>query len=164
MSEQDKNGNKRHQEEEQRRQREAQASQHPGGRMVGGEAPDDATRIANPAQLYAQTKVPERAKASDFMAEDAESHPDGYPKLLYHPVHGGIEIADPGEESRLRPRREWFDSPELADAARTHTEAEIVRFNNQLAKMGELAEKGLPMVRNSVQADEGIRRNYPEPL
>ncbi len=162
MSENDKNGKR--QEEEQRRQREAQASQHPGGRMVGGEAPDDAARIANPAQLYAQTKVPERAKASDFMAEDAESHPDGYPKLLFHPVHGGIEIADPGEESRLLLRREWFDSPELADAARTHTEAEIVRFNNQLAKMGELAEKGLPMVRNSVQADEGIRRNYPEPL
>ena len=156
MSENDKNGKRQH-EEEQRRQREQ-------GRMVGGETPDDATRIANPAQLYAQTKVPERAKASDFMAEDAESHPDGYPKLLFHPVHGGIEIADPGEESRLRPRREWFDSPELADAARTHTEAEIVRFNNQLAKMGELAEKGLPMVRNSVQADEGIRRNYPEPL
>ena len=156
MSENDKNGKRQH-EEEQRRQREQ-------GRMVGGEAPDDAARIANPAQLYAQTKVPERAKASDFMAEDAESHPDGYPKLLFHPVHGGIEIADPGEESRLRPRREWFDSPELADAARTHTEAEIVRFNNQLAKMGELAEKGLPMVRNSVQADEGIRRNYPEPL
>ncbi len=160
MSEQDKNGKR--QEEEQRRQREEE--QRRQGRMVGGEAPDDATRIANPAQLYAQTKVPERAKASDFMAEDAESHPDGYPKLLFHPVHGGIEIADPGEESRLRPRREWFDSPELADAARTHTEAEIVRFNNQLAKMGELAEKGLPMVRNSVQADEGIRRNYPEPL
>ncbi len=155
MSENDKNHEaQRQRAEEQRRQ----------GRMVGGEAPDDATRIANPAQLYAQTKVPERAKASDFMAEDAESHPDGYPKLLFHPVHGGIEIADPGEESRLRPRREWFDSPELADAARTHTEAEIVRFNNQLAKMGELAEKGLPMVRNSVQADEGIRRNYPEPL
>jgi hypothetical protein len=154
MSENDKNHEaQRQRAEEQRRQ----------GRMVGG-TPDDATRIANPAQLYAQTKVPERAKASDFMAEDAESHPDGYPKLLFHPVHGGIEIADPGEESRLRPRREWFDSPELADAARTHTEAEIVRFNNQLAKMGELAEKGLPMVRNSVQADEGIRRNYPEPL
>jgi hypothetical protein len=123
------------------------------------------TRVANPAEPYAATKAPERRDAKSFLRAGADTtHMSGYPKLKYHPVHGGIEVKDPGEESQLYPKTDWFDSPELADAARTHTEAEIVRVHNQLEKLKELEAKGHPVVRNSVQSDESIRRAYPEPL
>jgi hypothetical protein len=123
------------------------------------------TRLANPAEPYAVTEQPPRAEAKAFMREGAEGvHPSGYPKMKYHPVHGGVEVTEPGQESALYPKTDWFDSPELADAARTHTEAEIVRIKNQLAKLETLDKLGLPVVRNSVQADESIRRSQAEPL
>lgn len=130
-----------------------------------GEGAHAGDRLPNPAQPYAETVVPERPDASSFMRPGVgELHPSGYPKLKYHPVHGGITVKDPGEESNLYPPTDWFDSAELADMARTHTEAEAVRFNNQIAKLKEMEEKGHPVVRNSVQADEAIRLAQPEPL
>jgi hypothetical protein len=123
------------------------------------------TRVANPAQPYADTVVPERPDASAFLRAGANTtHPDGYPKLKYHPVHGGITVKDQGEEAALYPPTDWFDSAELADMARTHTEAEAVRMHNQMVKLEELKEKELPVVRNSVQADEAIRLARAEPL
>ena len=148
------NNHRRRQAQEQEQARQQQAGQAQPGQ-----------RIQNPAQPLADTEIPPRADASSFMREGADTtHPSGYPKLKYHPVHGGIVVKDPGEESNLFPKTDWFDSPELADAARTHTEAEIVRVNNQMVKLRELEERGHPVVRNSVQSDESIRNAYPEPL
>jgi hypothetical protein len=129
--------------------------------------PDTATggRVANPAQPYADTEIPERADASSFMRPGFDkTHPEGYPKLKYHPVHGGIEVKDAAEEGALMPSTDWFDSAELADLARTHTEAESVRIHNQVVKLKELEERGHPVVRNSVASDEAIRRAQTEPL
>jgi hypothetical protein len=155
-----------------RHQREAQQQHqaHEGEHQAQEHAPQpDAappgTRVANPAQPYADTVVPERRDASAFLRAGADTtHPQGYPKLKYHPVHGGITVKDQGEEAALYPVSDWFDSAELADLARTHTEAEAVRTHNQIAKLKELEEKGLPVVRNSVQSDEAIRRAQIEPL
>lgn len=144
-----------------------QAQQHPQAPPQGqpGQPAEPGSKLPNPAQPNAETTVPERPDASSFMRPGAgELHPSGYPKLKYHPVHGGITVKDPGEESNLYPPTDWFDSAELADMARTHTEAEIVRVNNQLAKLKDLDEKKMPVVRNSVQSDEAIRLAQPEPL
>jgi hypothetical protein len=46
--------------------------------------------------------------------------------------------------------------------ARTYTEAEVARTYNQLEKLKTL--EGKPVVRNSAQADEAIRRGQTEPL
>jgi hypothetical protein len=150
------------QQEHERQQRAAQAQQAQPGQP--GQA-QPGTKLPNPAQPYAPTDVPVRPDASSFMrAGYAATHPDGYPKLKYHPVHGGIEVKDQGEEAGLYPKTDWFDTPELADAARTHTEAEQVRFHNQIVKLHELEEKEHPIVRNSVQSDEAVRRAQTEPL
>jgi hypothetical protein len=136
-------------------------------RNVTPDRPPPGTRLANPAEPYATTEVKERPDASSFVkaADSAERKPPtDYPKIRYHPVHGGITVKDAAEEGALQPKTDWFDSPELADAARTYTEAEIVRTNNQMAKLKALEEAGHPIVRDSVQADESIRRGYPEPL
>ena len=128
-----------------------------------GQGAEPGDKLANPAQPYATTTVPERAEASAFL-QDAPATPPGYPKIKYHPVHGGVTVNDAGEEAGLLPKTDWFDSAELADAARTWTEAEAVRVHNQQAKLKELLDKGLPVIRNSVQADEAIRRSQAEPL
>lgn len=125
------------------------------------------SKIPNPAEPYAPTEVPERAGADSFKRVAAQGGPQpapGYPKLKYHPVHGGVEIKDAEEEACLMPKTDWFDTPELADAARTWTEAEIVRQHNLRAKLKELDDAGHPMVRNSVQSDEAIRSGRLEPL
>ena len=119
------------------------------------------TQLPNPAEPYATTPVPERASASVF-TEGAPAGPSGYPKVKYHPVHGGVNVNTPEEEGGLQPKTDWFDSAELADMARTYTEAEVARVNNQLEKLRTL--EGKPIVRNSVQADEAIRRGQTEPL
>ena len=56
------------------------------------------------------------------------------------------------------------DDPELADAARTWTEAEAARHYNMRRKLDVLQDAGHPVVRNSVQADEALRRGQTEPL
>jgi hypothetical protein len=154
-----------HSREQQREQHEAQQRQQEGeqhqDQMPQDQAPPG-TRVANPAQPYAETVVPERADASSFIRQGGQ--PQGYPKLKFHPVHGGVMVKDPGEEAGLMPPTDWFDSAELADLARTHTEAEAARTYNQMTKLKELEEKKHPVVRNSVQADEAIRRAQTEPL
>lgn len=123
--------------------------------------------IANPAEPYASTKIPERADASSFVKAAAglvPAPPVLFPKIKYHPVHGGVTVKDAKEEGALFPPTDWFDSAELADAARTWTEAEIVRQNNLREKLKVLDDAGHPVVRNSVQSDEAIRRAQTEPL
>jgi hypothetical protein len=118
-------------------------------------------QLPNPAEPYATTTVPERANASVF-TEGQAAGPSGYPKVKYHPVHGGVNVDTPEQEGGLQPKTDWFDSPELADLARTWTEAEVARTYNQLEKLKTL--EGKPVVRNSAQADEAIRRGQTEPL
>jgi hypothetical protein len=142
-----------------------QQQQHEGAATLTEGDIKPGTRVANPAQPYADTEVPERKDASSFLRAGHDStHPQGYPKLKYHPVHGGVTVKDQGEEAALVPPTDWFDTPELADLARTHTEAEAVRTYNQMVKLEELKERGHPVVRNSVQSDEAIRRAQTEPL
>lgn len=119
------------------------------------------TKLPNPAEPYATTTVPERPTASVF-TEGVAAGPSGYPKVRFHPVHGGVTVNSPEEEGGLVPKTDWFDSPELADLARTWTEAEVARVSNQLEKLKTL--EGKPIVRNSAQADEAIRRGQTEPL
>jgi hypothetical protein len=118
--------------------------------------------IANPAEPLAPTVVPEKTDPSVFLNPEA-AH-EGYPKTLYHPVHGAIELTDPNMESQLQDRRSWFHLPELADAARTWTEAHITAAANTAAKLASHAEAGHAVVRNSVQADLAVRAGRPEPL
>lgn len=134
----------------------------PGG--MGQQQAKPGTMLPNPAEPYAPVAIPERADASSFVKAVGDQKPQGYPKLKYHPVHGGVVIKDPGEEGALQPPTDWFDSAELADAARTWTEAEIVRQNNLRRKLEVLDEAGHPIVRNSVQADEALRGAKVEPL
>jgi hypothetical protein len=166
MSQEPKNhegGRNHNQQERQQGQQEGQ-NQQPGP-QAGIEQAQPGSQISNPAQPYAMTTVPERRDASAFLRAGADTtHPQGFPKVKYHPVHGGITVKDPGEEAALMPPTDWFDSAELADLARTHTEAEAARVHNQMVKLEELKEKDLPVVRNSVQADEAIRRGLTEPL
>lgn len=125
-------------------------------------APAPGDTLANPAQPLAPTKVPEPTKADSFVHK-VEAFL-GYPKMKYHPVHGGIQLNNPNEEASLLPATDWKDTPELADAARTWTEAHVAGANNTRAKLDALDEAGHPVVRNSVQADESIRAGTPEPL
>jgi len=123
------------------------------------------SELPNPAEPYASTRVPERLEAKAFMREGFDpQHPPGYPKMRYHPVHGGVIVQNAGEEGGLEPKTDWFDTPELADAARTWTEAEIVRQHNLREKLKTLDDRGLKTVRNSVQADEALRNAKVEPL
>jgi len=119
------------------------------------------SQLPNPAEPYARTVVPERASASVF-TEGQAAGPSGYPKVKFHPVHGGVTVNTAEEEGGLVPKTDWFDSPELADMARTYTEAEVARTSNQLEKLKTL--EGKPIVRNSAQADEAVRRGQTEPL
>lgn len=121
-------------------------------------------QLPNPAEPYAPVRIPDRQDASSFVKAKGPGAPSGYPKMKYHPVHGGIEVKDGEEEGALQPKTDWFDTAELADAARTWTEAEIVRQHNLRQKLETLDEAGHPIVRNSVQADESLRRGKPEPL
>ena len=129
-----------------------------------GEQAQPGMMLPNPAEPYAPVEIPPRAYASSFVRAMGAAKPPGYPKMKYHPVHGGISVKDAGEEGALQPPTDWFDSAELADAARTWTEAEIVRQNNLRRKLEVLDEAGHPIVRNSVQADEALRGAKVEPL
>ena len=129
-----------------------------------GEQAQPGMMLPNPAEPYAPVEIPPRADASSFVRAMGAAKPPGYPKMKYHPVHGGISVKDAGEEGALQPPTDWFDSAELADAARTWTEAEIVRQNNLRRKLEVLDEAGHPIVRNSVQADEALRGAKVEPL
>lgn len=119
-------------------------------------------KSANPAEPLAPTTIPAAADPAPFLS-GAVSHP-GFPKTVYHPVHGGITLTDPNQEAQLIDRRSWFDLPELADAARTWTEAHIAGANNTRAKLAAHDEAGHALVRNSVQADESVRAGNAEPL
>jgi hypothetical protein len=85
----------------------------------------------------------------------------GYPKKKWHPVHGAREARDPNEEAELFDRN-WFDTPEGADAARTEREAQIVLHKNARVRVDEHEERGV--VRNSVAAQESLDRGAAEPL
>lgn len=131
-------------------------------------APDEApptepgTTIANPAEPLAPTTIPEPARPQSFI-QQVENFA-GYPKRKYHPVHGGIDLQNPNEEAGLLPASDWFDTPEQADAARTWTEAHVASAHNTRAKLGVHDDAGQAIVRNSVQADEAIKRGQAEPL
>lgn len=134
------------------------------GADLSGAAPDPkpGDQIANPAEPLAPTKIAERAKPEAFI-QPMENFP-GYPKRKFHPVHGGIEVKNPHEEAGLLPATDWFDSPELADAARTWTEAHVAGAHNTREKLAVHDDAGQAVVRNSVQADEAVRRGAAEPL
>lgn len=152
---------------QQQGQQQNQAAAQRAQQAAGLPNVEPGTKIPNPAEPYAPTVIPERAGAESFKRVFEQGGPrpgPGYPKLKYHPVHGGIEIKDAEEEACLMPKTDWFDTPELADAARTWTEAEMVRMHNLRAKLHELDDAGHPMVRNSVQSDEAIRNARIEPL
>ena len=134
----------------------------PGTEPAPGTEPEPGTELPNPAQPLAPTQVPEAASAKSFL--NTAQAPAGFPTMRYHPVHGGIPIADPNELASLQPASDWFDSPEKADAARTYTEATVAHAHNMRSKLGVLDDAGHPIVRNSVQADEAIRRGAAEPL
>jgi hypothetical protein len=119
--------------------------------------------IANPAHPLAPTVVPAPAPKATFI-QKVESF-FGYPKTKYHPVHGAVTVADPNEEASLAgPTTDWFDSPELADASRTWTEAHIAGAANTRAKLAALDAAGLPIVRNSAASDHKISKGTAEPL
>lgn len=118
--------------------------------------------LLNPSQPLAPTVIAPPADVTKFLAETPGM--SGYPKKKYHPVHGEVEVADPGQEASLRTPRDWFDTPEQADAARTATEAWMVHANNLRAKLKVHDDSGHNVVRNSVQADQSIRSGQPEPL
>ena len=124
--------------------------------------PEPGDTLSNPAEPLAPTKLAERAKAEAFITPNVA--PAGYPKMMYHPVHGGIEVADPNAMAGLLPSTDWFDSPEKADAARTWTEAHMASAHNTREKLAAHDDAGHAIVRNSVQADEAIRRGLAEPL
>jgi hypothetical protein len=85
----------------------------------------------------------------------------GFPKHKWHPVHGKKTVNDPNEEADLD--RNWFDSPEAADAARTDREAGIVVHKNERVNLEE-HEQRHGVVRNSVQAQESRDAGNLEPL
>ena len=124
--------------------------------------PEPGAELANPAEPLAATKVPDRADASAYVAPGAVA--PGFPRMKFHPVHGGVEIKTPDELAGLQPATDWFDTAEAADAARTWTEAHVAMTQNSRAKLGAHDEAGHTVVRNSVQADESVRRGLTEPL
>jgi hypothetical protein len=132
----------------------------PGPATASDAQPGDT--LLNPAQPLAPTVVPPPADVSKFL--NTTPGVSGYPKRLYHPVHGEVEVADPGQEASLKTPRDWFATPEQADAARTATEAWIVQHNNMRAKLKAHDDAGHALVRNSNAADQSIRSGQPEPL
>ena len=150
----------RQQQERDRQQREQEAG--PGGVLP---QPKPGDKVANPAHPEAPTEVPpDYPNAADVFGEGAPGAPTAYPKVKFHPIYGGVRVSDASEEGLLQPPYAWFDSAELADMARTYTEAEQVRTHNQLRKLKELEDAGLPVVSSSVQAEEAVRRGMAEPL
>lgn len=145
------------------RQAEVNVVQPPsagGAPLAADVQPGD--QLLNPSQPLAPTVVPPPADVSKFLSQAPGA--SGYPKRLYHPVHGEVEVKDPNEEASLQTRRDWFDTPEQADAARTATEAWIVQQNNLRSKLKVHDDSGHSIVRNSNQADQSIRSGQPEPL
>jgi hypothetical protein len=125
------------------------------------DTPKPGDTILNPAQPYAATVIPDAPTAESFLRNRPASMP-GYPKMKWHPVHGGVTVDNPTDEATLG--SDWRNSPEEADASRTATEAWIAQAHNTRAKIQELDEQGHPIVRNSAQADEAIRAGKAEPL
>lgn len=144
------------------RQAEINTEQPPAAAVPPTPDVQPGDKLLNPSQPLAPTVVPGPADVSKFLQQTPGV--SGYPKRLYHPVHGEIEVADPGQEASLQTRRDWFDTPEQADAARTATEAWIVQQNNLRAKLQQHDEAGHSIVRNSVAATQSIKSGQPEPL
>jgi hypothetical protein len=119
--------------------------------------------VQNPVSPLAPTRVQPPADAARFMGAPSASAP-GFPKRLYHPVHGEVTLQDPGEEARLQARRDWFDTPEQADMARTASEAWLAQHNNIRSKLQQHDDAGQAVVRNSNQADQSVRAGNIEPL
>jgi len=124
--------------------------------------PQPGERVPNPAQPYASLAVPQPQDKAAFVAPGTVA--SGFPKTLYHPVHGGIELADPAEEASLVPRTDWFNTPEEADAHRTYTEAQLAAHKTLTAKLQALEEAGKGVVHNSVQAHQNLLAGRAEPL
>ena len=120
--------------------------------------------------------TPDPAKASE-----GESKPSfvGFPMVKFHPIFGRKSAADPNEAATMfQPETDWKETAELADMARTETEALQVMAHNQRVKLdantalqkgeepapatGENAVKG--PVRNSVAAQESLNAGHLEPL
>ena len=118
--------------------------------------------IANPAEPAAPTMAPAKPDNSSLVTKGTALA--GYPKVKYHPVHGRVPVADPNEEASLSPPTDYFDTPEEADMHRTATEAWTTHAANINAKLEAHADAGHQVVRNSVQADESLRKGNPEPL
>ena len=176
----DKNDDK-HAAEERRAQAQRQAT-HPDGPSRLSETPNNPTPgpdqpqpgqqppppnsgpgVPNPAQPEVPTPpMPERQSAADFAGP--EGAPTPYPKVLFHPVYGGVTVEDGNQEAALYPRGAWFNSAAEADMARTHTEAVLVYQRNQADKLRQLEEMNRQVVRNSAQADEALRGNQGQPL
>jgi hypothetical protein len=86
----------------------------------------------------------------------------GYPKRKWHPIHGAKDANDPNEEAEFFDRN-WFDTPEAADAARTQREADIVVHRNRDCLVEE-HDKRQGVVRNSVAAQESRDQGRLEPI
>ncbi len=84
-----------------------------------------------------------------------------FPRKVYHPIFGEREITDANEASKLN--QDWFDTAELADMARTHTEAMVVMHHNQSVKVNDALETDA-VARNSVAADLSKKSGAAEPL
>lgn len=95
---------------------------------------------------------PPRPDAAQFV-EKSPPAPSPYPKVKFHPVHGGVTVKDAVEDAGLKG---WFDTPEEADMHRSWQDAELVRARNMVEALKALGDK--PVVQSSVQHDEAARR------
>lgn len=121
----------------------------------------DEPMLVNPAEPAAPTVAPPEPDNRSLVSGTTFS---GFPKIKYHPVHGRVMVNDPNEEASLSPPTDYFDTPEEADMHRTATEAMTTHAANESAKLAAHADAGHQVVRNSVQADESLRRGNAEPL
>lgn len=119
---------------------------------------DDIQTVPNPADPTTPSVVPVAATPVPPVTFA------GFPKMRFHPVLGRSVAVDPNELAALDYQAGWRDTPEEADQNRTATEAQEVAFRNMMAKMAEHEAAGHVVVRNSVQADESLRRGNAEPL
>jgi hypothetical protein len=89
----------------------------------------------------------------------------GYPIMRYHPVHGAAEFADPNAYAQAGgDDGDWrFKTGGEADAARTGTEAALLQAKTLAARLAVHEAAGMPVVRNSVAAEESAATGYPEP-
>ena len=120
--------------------------------------------MANPAEPLAPTVV--NAKPMEERNRSLVGKAmSGYPKWKYHEIHGGVMVNDPSEEAGLMgPPTDWADTPEEIDMRRTATAAWETHHANIQAKLNKHADAGREVVRNSVTADESVRRGNAEPL